>query len=149
MNDLIYIPTESEIEQMSFSGDASAQRMALNAFIAQDDYLTDRRGDYAEKYGALSPWYNTWDIRILQDIGINDDQKFQLSFDILNAGNLINSKWGVRQSATNTSLFQPIGVTVSEGVPEYSFDVEQKETFQNDFTINSRWRLQTGLRFIF
>jgi len=134
---------------MDFSGDATAQRTALKAFIAQDDYLSDRRGDYAEKYGTLSPWYNTWDVRILQDIGINNDQKFQLSFDILNAGNLINSKWGVRQTATNTSLFQPIGVSVADGNPTYSFDTQLTETFQNDFSVISRWRLQMGLRFVF
>jgi len=129
LNDLIYIPSDSEIDQMAFGGDNPAeQATALKAFIVQDDYLSNRRGDYAEKYGALSPWYNTWDVRILQDIGINDSNKFQLSFDILNVGNLINSKWGVRQLATNTSLFQPIAVNVSD---------------------NSRWRLQMGLRFIF
>jgi len=149
LNDLIYIPTDSEIDQMAFAGDETAQKTALKAFIAQDDYLSGRRGDYAEKYGSLSPWFNTWDVRILQDIGINDDQKFQLSFDILNAGNLISSKWGVRRLATNTSLLQPIGVAVNEGNPTYSFDTELTETFQNDFSINSRWRLQMGLRFVF
>jgi len=93
LNDIIYVPTDSEIDQMDFSGEAASQRTALKAFIAQDDYLSGRKGDYAEKYGALTPWYNTWDVRILQDIGLNNDQKFQLSLDILNAGNLINSKW--------------------------------------------------------
>jgi len=151
LNDLIYIPTDAEIDQMAFGGDNAAdQATALKAFINQDKYLSGRRGDYAEKYGALSPWYNTWDVRILQDIGINDnDQKFQLSFDILNVGNLINSKWGVRQLATNTSLFQPIAVGVTNGKPVYNFDARLTETFQNDFSVNSRWRLQMGLRFIF
>jgi len=150
LNDLIYVPTDAEVDQMTFGGDnAAEQATALKAFIAQDEYLSNRRGDYAEKYGALSPVYNTWDVRILQDIGINDDQKFQLSFDILNVGNLINSKWGVRQLATNTSLFQPIAVSVTDGEPVYNFDARLTETFQNDFSVNSRWRLQMGLRFIF
>lgn len=150
LNDLIYIPSDSEIDQMTFGGDnAGEQATALKDFIAQDDYLSNRRGDYAEKYGTLSPWYNTWDVRILQDIGINESNKFQLSFDILNVGNLINSKWGVRQLATNTSLLQPIAVSVNEGNPVYNFDARLTETFQNDFSVNSRWRLQMGLRFIF
>jgi len=150
LNDLIYIPTDAEIDQMTFGGDnAGEQATALKAFISQDEYLSGRRGDYAEKYGALSPWYNTWDLRILQDIGIKNDQKFQVSFDILNVGNLISSKWGVRQGATNTSLFQPIAVSVADGEPVYNFDTRLTETFQNDFSVNSRWRLQMGLRFIF
>ncbi len=149
LNDLIYIPTEAEVSQMNFA--AAGQAEAFNAFIEQDEYLSSRRGDYAEKYGSLSPWYNTWDMRILQDIGIpNSDNKFQLSFDILNVGNLINSSWGVRQYATTTSLAQVIGVSVdADAVPTYSFDSALTQTFQNDFSIASRWRLQTGLRYIF
>jgi len=56
---------------------------------------------------------------------------------------------GIRKTATNTSLFQSIGVTVTEGNPVYSFDSQLTETFQNDFSIISRWRLQLGLRFVF
>ena len=150
LNDLLYIPTDSEIDQMNFGGDAGAQRNAFKAYIAQDEYLSARRGEYAEKYGSLSPWYNTWDIRILQDISIKgSNNKFQLSFDILNAGNLVNSGWGVRQFATNTSLVQPLGVSVADGVPTYSFDTNLRNTFFNDFSTNSRWRIQTGLRYIF
>ncbi|HRI58900.1 MAG TPA: carboxypeptidase regulatory-like domain-containing protein, partial [Saprospiraceae bacterium] len=70
LNDLIFIPTDAQIDQMNFSGDAaaqSAQRDGLRRFIAQDEYLSGRRGQYAEKYGALSPWYSRWDMRILQD----------------------------------------------------------------------------------
>ncbi|WP_431159464.1 hypothetical protein, partial [Winogradskyella poriferorum] len=46
LNDLIYIPTESEIGQMNFSG--AGQGAAFNQYIAQDDYLSGRRGQYAE-----------------------------------------------------------------------------------------------------
>lgn len=148
LNDLIYVPTESEIGQLNFS--SPGQGTAFNAFIEQDDYLSSRRGDYAEKYGSLSPWYNTWDFRLLQDIGIpKSDNNVQISLDVLNIGNLINSGWGVRQFATNTSLAQPIAVSVADGVPTYSFDASNTSTFQNDFSVSSRWRLQLGLRYSF
>ena len=148
LNDLLYIPTESELNEMEFVNDA--QRNAFNDYINQDDYLNARRGQFAEKYGALSPWYNTWDLRILQDIGIpGSDNKFQLSVDILNIGNLINSSWGVRQFATGTSLAQPIAVSVTDGNPLYSFDTDLQSTFFNDFSSNSRWRMQIGLRYSF
>ncbi len=150
LNDLIYIPTDGEIDQMNFAGDAAAQRLAFKDYIAQDDYLSSRRGAYAEKYGALSPWYNTWDLRILQDIGLGGAQKVQVSIDLLNVGNLANSGWGVRQFATQTALAQPIAVSVSpEGVPTYSFDTSQTATFFNDFSLSSRWQLQFGLRYMF
>ncbi len=150
LNDLIYIPTDTEIDQMNFSGDnASAQKSAFKAYIAQDDYLSSRRGKYAERYGALSPWYGKWDIRILQDIGVSTGNKFQLSLDVLNIGNLINSDWGVRQRATNTGLAQPIAVSVQDGNPTYTFDTDIKSTFFNDFGLSSRWQAQLGLRYIF
>jgi len=150
LNDLLYIPTDAEIDQMNFSGNAGAQRTALKSYIEQDDYLSSKRGEYAEKYGALSPWYNTWDVRILQDIAIKrSDNRFQVSMDILNFGNLISSSWGVRQRATNTSLVQPLGVSVADGVPTYSFDTNLQSTFFNDFSLASRWQIQMGLRYIF
>jgi hypothetical protein len=149
LNDLMYIPTDAEIDAMKFSGaDASTQKAAFKAYIAQDDYLSANRGNFAEKYAALSPWYNHWDLRLLQDLNMKTN-KLQLSIDILNVGNLISSSWGVRQYATYTGLTQPVAVSVADGVPTYTFDVSQKSTFFDDFNIPSRWQMQVGLRYIF
>lgn len=149
LNDLIYIPTDAEIEQMTFSGTAQEQeeqRRALNAFIVQDEYLSAHRGEYAEKYAILSPWYSTWDMRIAQNFKLAVTN-LQLTMDILNLGNLINSSWGVRQYPTNT---QPIGVSVDgSGNPTYSFDTTQTKTFNDDFSLLSRWQIQFGIRLSF
>ena len=152
LNDLIYIPSDSEIDQMAFTGDDAAQngqRTAFKAYIAQDDYLSAKRGEYAERYEALSPWYGSWDMRILQDIGVSTGNKFQISLDVLNIGNLISSSWGVRQRATNTGLSQPIAVSVGDTGPVYTYDESLDQTFFNDFGLNSRWQAQLGLRYIF
>jgi hypothetical protein len=152
LNDLLYIPTNAEIDQMAFSGDAAAQtaqRNAFKAYIGQDDYLSENRGKYAEKYAALSPWFSKWDMRVMQEVKFNNGHSIQLSLDILNIGNLISSSWGVRQVATNTGLVQPIGVSVAGGVPTFTFDTAQKSTFFNDFSLNSRWQMQIGLRYNF
>ncbi|MEO5905988.1 MAG: TonB-dependent receptor, partial [Saprospiraceae bacterium] len=149
LNDLIYIPTESDLGQMNFGGDASAQRAALESYIDQDEYLSAHRGEIAEKYGAVSPWYSTWDVRFIQEYRMSNGHNIQLSLDVLNAGNLINSKWGVREIATNTGLVQPLGVSVTDGLPTYSFDTDQKTAIFNDFSLASRWRAQVGLRYNF
>ncbi len=88
-------------------------------------------------------------MRVLQDVGVSAGNKFQVSLDILNVGNLINSNWGVRQYATYTGLAQPLAVSVKDNVPTYSFDTAVKSTFQNDFSLLSRWQMQLGLRYIF
>lgn len=150
LNDLIYIPTESELSSFTFSGTASeqqAQRQAYNQFIEQDDYLSDRRGEYTEKYAILSPWRSRWDLRVLQDLNLSNN-KLQFSIDVLNVGNLLNSDWGVSQSPVNT---QPIGISVDPGTPEptYSFDTSQQNTFTDNFDLASRWQIQFGLRYSF
>lgn len=148
LNDLIYIPTESELAQMDFVN--PEQRQAFAGYIAQDDYLSENRGSYAEKYAILAPWYAQWDFRILQDFGFNAGSRpnhIQISLDILNIGNLINPDWGVRELPNNT---QPLGVTVDgNGVPTYSFDPNLTSTFSADLGLQSRWQAQVGLRYIF
>ncbi len=149
INDLIYIPTSSEISQMQFTG--TGDGAALDAYIAQDDYLSERRGQYAERYGALSPWRGKWDVKILQDFNFKVTEEktntLQLSIDILNIGNLLSSDWGLIQQPNNT---QPIGVTVDgTGTPTYTFNADQTETFGYVSDLISRWQIQFGLRYIF
>lgn len=144
INDLIYIPTASELSQMTFSGPGQAE--AFEAFIQQDDYLSENRGSYAERYGALAPWRGRWDVKVLQDIKINDKNRLQLSLDVLNIGNLINSNWGVvEQPAFN----QILGVTVDDNNnPTYTFDPNLNSTFTANTSALSRWRAQLGVRYI-
>jgi Carboxypeptidase regulatory-like domain len=153
LNDLMYIPTDAEVDQMPFAGNSDAvrsQREALKAYIGQDDYLSSNRGEFAEKYASLSPWFSRFDLRILQDLYLADKMPLQLSVDVLNIGNLLNSAWGVRQFASQTGLAQPVGANFdTAGNLFYSFDTNLKNTYFNDFSLASRWQLQLGLRFSF
>ena len=149
LNDLIYIPTENEIGLMNFSG--AGQGAAFNQYIEQDDYLSGRRGQYAERYGALSPWRGRVDIKFLQDynfdVGGGKTNTIQFSIDVLNFGNLLSSDWGLIQQPNNV---QPIGVSVDgTGTPTYTFNENQTETFGYDSSLASRWQMQFGLRYIF
>ena len=151
-NDLLYIPTQSEIGQMEFvtGGEFSVQeqREAYDAFIEQDPYLSKNRGAYAERNAALTPWFNTWDLRVLQDIYTGETSRFQISMDILNVGNLLNSNWGVRQLPTLNQPISVAGVDAS-GVPTYSFSPNLTDSFSDSFALASRWQIQFGLRYIF
>ncbi|MEN8124500.1 MAG: TonB-dependent receptor [Bacteroidota bacterium] len=149
LNDLIYVPTSSEVSQMNFVSASMAQE--YDAFIQQDDYLSGIRGDYAERYGALSPWRSRIDVKFLQDYNFfikDKKQTVQFSIDILNFGNMLSSNWGVIQQPNS---IQPIGVSVDgvTKVPTYSFDGNLQKTFGYDSSLNSRWQMQFGLRYIF
>jgi hypothetical protein len=147
-NDLIYVPTSAEINQMNFATSQGAA--AYDAFISQDDYLSGRRGQYAERYGALAPWRGRWDVKFLQDyrIKVSEDKTntIQFSVDILNFNNLINSDWGLIQQPNS---IQPVGVSVDNGTPTYTFNPDLQESFGYDASLASRWQMQVGLRYIF
>jgi hypothetical protein len=159
-NDLLYVPTNAEIDVMNFAAlpdlngniqSPETQRQTFKNFIAQDEYLNKRRGEYTEKYGGESPWYGQLDLRILQDLIINTrtKQTVQFSIDFVNLGNLINSKWGVRQYATTSGYYQPLSVTNTNNNPVYTFDPTSYSTFVSSPDLPSRWQLQLGLRYIF
>ena len=144
-NDLIYVPTSAEVNQMQFSG--SGQAAAFEQFIQQDNYLSDRRGDYVERYGALAPWRGKWDMKFIQELKVSKTNTIQFSIDILNVGNMINSDWGLVQQP---NAVQPIGVSVDgTGTPTYTFDSDLKDTFVYDASLLSRWQMQFGLRYSF
>ena len=178
-NDLIYIPkNESEILLDAYTdGDgvehsAAEQWTALDAFIEQDDYLSANRGNIAERFGAINPWFSNLDLRILHDIKTPLMGGLQISFDILNFGSLLNSSWGVRKvaSASATSplrldkdsandklsggLRLPDGTDVPDGFDDTTFEpvlnfTGPAETYIDDPSILSRWQIQVGLRYSF
>lgn len=158
-NDLIYIPaTQSEIQFDPFvdgngqTVSAQEQWTRLNAFIEQDDYLRSHRGQIAERFGALNPWYTNVDLRILQDFTISQAARrhtFQLSFDVLNVGNLLNSDWGVRKVASVSATSPLTWVRFDNaGEPVFNFTGPSR-TFIDDPSLFSRWRAQIGLRYFF
>jgi len=158
-NDLLYVPASSSdihfgtvVDGVGIeAADAAAQWSALDAFIEQDDYLSTRRGDYAERNGASLPWFSQVDLRIMQDFYFNIKEKkhtIQLSLDIMNFGNMINSDWGVRQYA---STYNPIAVTGvdADNIPYFQFDTNLTDSYIDAFSIASKWQMQFGVRYIF
>jgi Carboxypeptidase regulatory-like domain len=159
-NDLIYIPrNQSEIVLEPFvdvSGNTISvadQWNRLNAFIEQDPYLSKHRGQIAERFGAVNPWYNDVDLRVLQDFSFGGGGRrhtFQLSVDVLNIGNLIDSDWGVREvassSATSPLSLSPTTPFDANGAPVLRFN-GTSQTFVADPGLLSRWRAQLGVRY--
>jgi hypothetical protein len=164
-NDLIYIPeNQSEIEFDPILDDdgnvvatSNDQWQAFNAFIEQDDYLSSHRGEIVERFGAVNPWFSNIDLRILQDFSLNFrgyKHTFQFSLDVLNVANLLNSDWGVRKAASSAAT-SPLVLTGfdGDGNPVFNFPGATAETpletYYEDPGEYSRWRIQTGFRYLF
>jgi hypothetical protein len=160
-NDLIYVPANASEINLVPTDDEDTRTTAetwaqLESYIDQDSYLSSRRGMYAERNGAVSEWFSQIDLRILQDFYLNVSGRrhtLQISLDFVNIGNLINNSWGVRTLPQNVSPLSFEGYD-AEGEPLFSFPTTAggqplSETFIDDVSINSRWQMQLGLRYIF
>ncbi len=153
-NDLIYIPKVKG--EVAFT--TSADEDAFFAFIEQDKYLSKHKGEYAEAYAARAPWVNRIDLRFVQDFSIKTGSArntLQLSVDVLNAGNLLNSKWGVykNMAISNNGAILKYDARDANNVPRYSMvqvsGAYPTQTYSSYLDYNQCWRLQIGLRYIF
>ncbi len=163
-SDLLYIPNgpgEIIFEDVLNSDrtvkyTAQQQSDAFFNYIDQDTYLSNNKGQYAERNGALAPWYNRIDFRVLQDFYLNVGGKrntIQVGLDILNLPNLLKSSWGVRQrtAINNGALLQYR--SLKDGQPVYRLSevggALPTETFQNVVSASTTWGAQASLRYIF
>jgi hypothetical protein len=153
-NDLIYIPrSQSEINlvPLTVGGVTTSpadQWKNLNAFIENDPYLSSRRGQYAERNGAETPWEHQIDLRISQDLATNIGNKkhgLQLTFDIFNFTNLLNKDWGRQYFVSNQALSL---LNVDAGRKGFTYRNTNPVGWDvSDFA--SRWQMQIGVRYIF
>ncbi|HYQ58056.1 MAG TPA: TonB-dependent receptor, partial [Draconibacterium sp.] len=155
---LIYVPKDQN--DIILVGDNVDQQWAdLNAYIEQDDYLSTRRGKYAERNASRLPWTNIIDMKIMQDVWVNvadRRQTLQVGFDIFNLGNLLNKDWGQMFYASNSniSLIKFEGKLDDGTTPTFSYTKPKPNEFEpwylDDTGLqSSRWQAQFTLRYIF
>lgn len=153
--DLMYIPKDDS--EINFTNEAD--RAAFWAFVEQDGYLSSHKGEYAEAYAARAPWVHRFDLSIVQDFSVKvgkSTNKLQLSLDIMNIGNLFNSKWGVRKTMANSNSGRILRYEGRDAnnVPTFSMyrdgnGVAPTETYSYNHDYNECWSLQVGVRYIF
>ena len=153
-NDLMYIPKDDS--EISFTDEAD--RKAFWAFVEQDSYLKNHKGEYAEAYRARAPWVHRFDLRLAEDFSFRigrTKHNFQLTFDIMNVGNLINSKWGIPKinSSCNYHRILKYEGQDAAGKPTFSMYKQNGEypttSFEYDQDYSNCWKLQVGVRYIF
>ncbi len=154
-NDLIYIPSKKgEVKFVS-----QADEDAFFKFMDQDKYLRNNKGNYAESYAARAPWVHRFDIRVAREYYIQvagRTNTLQFSLDLLNAGNLLNSKWGVEKNmfqAKNGQILKYEGVD-GNNTPSFSMEKDNSGAYLTDsystyYNFNQTWRLQLGVRYSF
>ncbi|MEZ0451989.1 TonB-dependent receptor [Sphingobacterium thalpophilum] len=157
---LMYIPrNQSEITFVQNQEQTPQQQWeAFNSFIESNDYLKSRRGQYAERNGARTPFAHKFDLKIVQDLFTNignTKNKLQLSIDIMNVGNLLNGDWGKQYTGSGSfwdNSFVPITFAGYEGTtkkPTYRLSNLNNNVPYYVLDLSSRWSAQVGIRYIF
>ena len=155
-NDLMYIYAKGTDINWKSSPMESAK--AYDEFVAQDFYLRKHKGQYAEAYAARAPWVHRFDFRWAHNFKFKTGRQqhnFQLAMDIINVGNMFNSKWGVYQ---NNSISKNGRILNYEGMndnnePVFSL-VKNNGAYVNksyDYVVNAAqcWQIQFGLKYMF
>jgi hypothetical protein len=147
-NDLIYVPTGAD--DVEITNGTWAQ---LEAYLSSVGILK-YAGSYAPRNASQQPYVTQMDLGIRQNIPIPGDSSLQISLDIANFWNLIDSDSGIVQ-------YIPFGYYPSvtyrgmneDGKPIYSLsnvitDPENNSVYDYNY-LNSRWKLRLGLRWSF
>ncbi len=164
-NDLLFIPksaSDINFEQYTVGSGATArtvtidaQKAAYDKFLKSNKYLSDNGGSYAERNGFLLPWLTTFDASITQDFKAKiagNSNTIQVRLDLVNAGNLINNKWGVGTVTTTRTPLQFRSKNASNQ-PVYRFTEISNSlpttSTQTGSSLTDVWQIQLGVRYIF
>lgn len=159
-SDLMYIPKDaSEITFVTNGAFTPAQQSAaFFAYVDQDKYLSKHKGQIADRNGAKFPWFSNMDLRILQDIlpiAKHRNYGVQLSMEIENFTNLINSDWGVtkRTVYNNGTILAVASAPTATTAATYRMNLVSgalpTSTYVSNVTVGNTWRMNLGLRLNF
>ncbi len=162
-NDLMYIPTDAEIDQMKFQGtnaySAEEQAANLKTWLANQDYLKDHRGQYYERNAANEKFEHRLDLHIDHKFGFKwgkDIRYLQIGFDVLNFTNMLNKSWGSTLSQGGYNYYSPVTVRTTKDRSTGKVTAVQYQFLHNgDYDMRSysdyysRWRMQISAKLIF
>lgn len=170
---VVYIPKDQSDIHLADVKDANGvvtysaaqQWTDLNNVINGDKYLSSRRGQYAERNGARTPWNHSLDMKLMHEFKFAFNEKhqhaLQVSLDVFNVLNLLNNDWGHQTFVTNVNnytvnLLQATndanGTAPGKAnyVPTYNFI---KPAYDGHYytvdPISSRWQAQLGIKYTF
>jgi hypothetical protein len=170
-SDLMYIPkTQDEITFVNFTPTggvvmtAADQAAAFWEYVNNNEYLSSRKGQYAERFGHIRPWIHRFDVKVIQDIFSNfgTDKKYtlQLSLDILNIGNMIDDSWGAYHfnplaSFDNVRPLTRVGLPTASAAPTFRLNANTVADFKTATQLSkspntgNTWGALLGIRLIF
>lgn len=153
-NDLLYVPTGPEDPRVRFASDA--EREAFFAFVDATS-LKNYRGSHPSRNSETSPWTQTLDLRLVQELPLYRNVKSELYVSLLNLGNLIKKSWGLQDEVPFAYRRAVAGATydaaANGGAGQWVYTYNPNTLDPVPVTVNdtsvSRWQIQAGVRLKF
>jgi hypothetical protein len=166
-NDLIYIPTATELQGQTFTNltlgtttyTPAQQKQFLEDYITGNRYLRNHRGQFANRNGDRLPWSNILDLKLTQDFNVKIAKRtyqLELSYDVYNFTNMLNHDWGQTYFLSNDqyALIRFAGfVSATNLTPQYQFAPQTGKPWGLSTStapgLSARWISQLGVRLNF
>ena len=155
-NDLLYVPTGPSDPKVTWA--SATERDAFFAFVNSTS-LSKYAGTYAPRNSETSPWIQTVDLKLTQEIPLLSSHgvRAELYMNVLNLANWFNKKWGIQEElpfsykrAVAGATFVPTG-NGGAGSWAYTYNANTLDALPvtaNDTPV-SRWQVLAGLRLKF
>ena len=161
-NDLAYVPRNRADISMDGNGAAAAgfgtpaQQDSvygiLNSYIDNESCLSSNRGHLQPRNTCRNAWQNILNARLSWAIPTRAGHVLEITADMLNVLNFLNSGWGlIRVTGTGfeeQNLIQQTGYDAANGRGIYALALPVKNAVSIN-SIGSRWVFQLGTRYTF
>jgi hypothetical protein len=145
-NDLQYTPASAS--EVTFTGGTYQD---LVNFMQADECLGKYIGEVIPRNACRAPWQNQLDMRLNFGLPVGGRVTAEITLDILNFINLLDSSSGLQQYASFNAI-QPVTPIMTAGqVTGYNISFMTSPTFSkfNRDDLRSRWQMQLGGRIRF
>ena len=151
-NDLMYVPKDGGDISLATPADYAT----LDQFIGSEPCLRDQRGKVMARNSCRNPWVGFLDARFGKQITIPGGSRMELTADVFNLLNLLDSGWGLQRETSafeESNFLRVVGYDATNLRPKY--DLPKSGTtivlpsLQRVQTFGSRWKIQLGAKYLF
>ncbi len=149
--DLFYVPTGPNDAKVAWA--STTERDNFFAFV-NSTTLAKYAGSHAPRNSETSPWLQTIDLKVVQQIPIWGNLKGEVYFSMLNFWNLIDHNWGIQDEVPFSYHRAVAGASYNAagngGLGQWNYTFNSTTLNTVPVTVNdqpvSRWQAQIGVR---
>lgn len=155
-NDIVYVPRNPGDITLGlpdglggFVAAPASEYDRLEAFIEAQPCLSRQRGRIMERDSCRNGWLASLNTRLTTTVALTGGQYFEVTADVVNLPNLINSRWGRYRDATtgpSVPLLGLLGWDTSNDRGVYKLELPRRGVVED---AASRWQIQLGARYGF